>query len=77
MTATVEDFDWESLAFLGEVPDLPEQWGLRSEHGVVTVAKEGEGQSRSWLSYSFPGTIGPVQERLVHRLGDGEWRDAA
>lgn len=77
MTATAEDFDWDSLAYLGEVPDLPEQWGLKSEQGVVSIAKEGEQQAREWYSYSYPGPIGPVQERLVRRVGDGEWLDAA
>lgn len=75
-TTPVNDFDWDSLAFLGEVPALPEQWGLKSGGGVVSIAPTEE-QAREWYSYSFPGTIGPVQERLVRRTGDGEWRDAA
>ena len=77
MSVQAQETDWEAHdAYMGEYPALPAQWGLRSEGGVVTPAKHGEEQARSWLTYSFPGFIGPVNERLVTRIGDGEWVDA-
>ena len=47
-------------------------WGVVSPSGIVSIAKRGEEQARTWADYIYPGAI-RLRETLVRQCEHGEW----